>query len=117
VLTPHYLEEADQLAKRVIVIDGRPGHRRRSSGRDQVQSRGQARPLHAPTSTRKISRASRERRHEQGPQRAAAPNSARGRFLEGAVPARIDISELECLGQISEDAFIALTTHPAKATR
>ena len=34
-LTTHYLEEADAMAERVVVIDSRSGHRRRDAGSAQ----------------------------------------------------------------------------------
>ena len=45
VLTTHFMEEADQVARRIVVIDRGPGHRRRAPRRDQGARRGQAGPL------------------------------------------------------------------------
>ena len=117
VLTTHYLEEADQLAKRVIVIDR--GLVIADAPPAEIKSKvaGKRVRFNAPTLD--------QRDLEGLPVSAVTTKDHSVQLLTNQPEAvlrelfrrGVDISELEVSGADLEDAFIALTTHPAKATR
>jgi ABC-2 type transport system ATP-binding protein len=111
VLTTHYLEEADQLAKRVIVIDR--GVVIADAPPAEIKSRVAGRRM------RFIALAVSEKDLEGLPVTAVSITDHRVQLLTNKPEAvlrdlfqrGVDISELEVGGADLEDAFIAMTSH------
>jgi ABC-2 type transport system ATP-binding protein len=113
VLTTHYLEEADQLAKRVIVIDR--GVVIADAPPAEIKSRvaGKRVRFNAPTFS--------EKDLEDLPATAVTIKDHRVQLLTNQPESvlrelfrrGVDISELEVSGADLEDAFIAMTSHGA----
>lgn len=116
VLTTHYLEEADQLARRVIVIDR--GVVIADAPPAEIKSRVAGKRV------RFIAPALDERDLEGLPVSAVTIKDHSVQLLTNQPEAvlrelfrrEVEISELEVSGADLEDAFIALTTHSAKAS-
>ena len=68
LLTTHYLNEADALADRILVLDKGVDRRRGHARRDQSPGDGQADPLHQPSPTRRGAPDPRRAQREGGPQ-------------------------------------------------
>jgi ABC-2 type transport system ATP-binding protein len=117
VLTTHYLEEADQLAKRVIVIDR--GVVIADAPPAEIKSKvaGKRVRFMSPTLDQKIL--------EGLPVSAVTVKDHSVQLLTNQPEAilrelfrrGVEISELEVSGADLEDAFIALTTHSPKASQ
>jgi ABC-2 type transport system ATP-binding protein len=111
VLTTHYLEEADQLAKRVIVIDR--GLVIADAPPAEIKSRVAGRRV------RFIAPALTERDFEGLPVTAVTITDHTVQLLTNSPEAvlrelfrrEVDISELEVAGADLEDAFVAMTSH------
>jgi ABC-2 type transport system ATP-binding protein len=113
VLTTHYLEEADQLAKRVLVIDR--GLLIADASPEEIKSKvaGKRVRFTAPALT--------EKDLDGLPMTAATIKDHRVQLLTNEPEAALrelfrrgfEISELEVAGADLEDAFIALTSHKA----
>jgi ABC-2 type transport system ATP-binding protein len=111
VLTTHYLEEADQLAKRVIVIDR--GVVIADAPPAEIKSKVAGRRM------RFIAPAVSEKDLEGLPVTAVSITDHRVQLLTNRPEAvlrdlfqrGVDISELEVAGADLEDAFIAMTSH------
>src|ERR1700681_1129820 len=113
VLTTHYLEEADQLAKRVIVIDR--GLVISDASAQEIKSRG------AGTRVRFTAAALTEKDLEGLPVTTSTFGDHTVQLLTNQPEAvlrelfrrGIEMSDLEVSGADLEDAFISLTTHKA----
>jgi ABC-2 type transport system ATP-binding protein len=111
VLTTHYLEEADQLAKRVIVIDR--GVVIADAPPAEIKSKVAGRRM------RFVAPALTEKDLEGLPVTAVSITDHRVQLLTNRPEAvlrdlfqrGVDISDLEVAGADLEDAFIAMTTH------
>jgi len=112
VLTTHYLEEADQLAKRVIVIDR--GVVIADASPQEIKSRVAGKRV-------RFAATLAERDLEGLPVSASTIQDHRVQLLTNQPEAvlrelfrrGVEISELEVSGADLEDAFISLTTHKA----
>lgn len=116
VLTTHYLEEADALADRVVVIDHGRIIAEGSPAAVKAQVGGKVIRFRAPTLSED------QARHLPGVQRvsrtadrvalyALEPEVALARIFQDG----ITISDLEVVGAGLEEAFLALTGHPKGA--
>jgi ABC-2 type transport system ATP-binding protein len=114
VLTTHYLEEADQLAKRVIVIDR--GLVIADASPQEIKSRVAGKRV-------RFAGALTEKDLAGLPVSASTIQDGRVQLLTNQPEAvlrelfrrGVEISELEVAGADLEDAFISLTTHEADA--
>ena len=117
VLTTHYLEEADQLAKRVIVIDR--GVVIADAPPAEIKSKVAGRRV------RFVAAGLDEKDLEGLPVSAATVKDHSVQLLTNQPEAvlrelfrrGVDMTELEVSGADLEDAFIALTTHSTKASQ
>jgi ABC-2 type transport system ATP-binding protein len=112
VLTTHYLEEADQLAKRVIVIDR--GVVIADASPQEIKSRVAGKRV-------RFASALTEKDLEGLPVSASTIQDHRVQLLTNQPESvlrelfrrGVEISDLEVAGADLEDAFISLTTHKA----
>ena len=109
LLTTHYLNEADALADRVLVLNKGSIDRRRDASRDQGTRHGQADPLHQPADAGRSSADSGSAERERRSQCLRAAGECRRAGRPRVVAARRWLADLEVINAGLEEAFLALT--------
>ena len=122
MLTTHYLEEADAIADRVVVIDHGAGHRRRHRGRAQVRRSAtwsrlgfgaeRGRGDRPPSGAAWLAGGARRRARRARRSRSGSPRGARPGRRPGHRPRRQPArpsSRIEVVGPTLDDVFLDLT--------